>query len=80
MNPQLHPPALRTAAGNAEERATQIQHIKERLDRLVGNAHHIAAELVVITQEIEPLTASKDALNPAPSNRADKTNKSATRH
>lgn len=64
MKPQPHPPALRSAAGNAEERAAQIQRIKERLDRLEGNAHYVAAEIVV-AREIKTLTASEGAPNPS---------------
>jgi hypothetical protein len=65
MKPQPHPPALRSAAGNAEERAAQIQRIKERLDRLEGNAHYVAAEIVVLAREIKTLTASEGAPNPS---------------
>ena len=64
VKPSTYPPAIRTAAGNAEERAAQIQRIKERLSRLGGNAHQVAAELVVLAREINTLTASEDAPNP----------------
>ena len=63
MKPQPSPPAIRTAAGNLEERAAQIQRIKERLDRLGGSPHQVAAELVVLAREITTLTASEVAPN-----------------
>jgi hypothetical protein len=73
VKPEFHPPAIRTVAGNTEERAAQterikeraaqIERIKERLDRLGGSAHQVAAELVVLAREIKTLTASEDAPN-----------------
>jgi hypothetical protein len=60
---QPHRPAVRTAAGNAEERSAQIQRIKERLDRLGGTAYRLAADLEVLGREIRTLTASEDAPN-----------------
>ena len=65
VKPQPHPPVVRTAAGNTEERVTQIQRIKERLDRLGGNAQHVATELVVLAREIRTLTAPEDLPDPA---------------
>ena len=55
---------MRTALANAEERAAQIQRIQERLDRLGGDAHYVAAELVVLAREIRTLTASEDPSQP----------------
>jgi ribosomal protein S12 len=45
----------RTLSGNNEERAAQIERIKERLDRLGGNPHQVAAELGVLAREIKTL-------------------------
>lgn len=56
---QLHPPVLRTAAGNREERAAQIQHIQERCDRLRRYTEHMTAEVVAVTREDDHWTLAK---------------------
>ena len=48
---QLHPPVLRTAAGNREERATQVQQIRERLDRLRRFTEHMTADVVTVKDD-----------------------------
>lgn len=63
MELQPDPPVVRTAR-NRGERAAQIQRIKERLDGLGGSAHHVAAELVVLAEEIKRIIACEDAPNP----------------
>ena len=55
MKPTSHPSGVRSFTGNIEERAVKIERIKERLDRLSGNAHQQAAELSVLAREIKTL-------------------------
>jgi hypothetical protein len=66
MKPQLDRPAVCTPAGNLAERAAQIQRFQERLDRIGGTAHQVAAELVVLARDIKTLPASQDVVNPSP--------------
>ena len=71
MKPQSNRPVVRTAAGNIEERAAQIQCIKERLERLGGNANQVAAELVALARKIKALTGYKDQSVAAPTRKQD---------
>ena len=50
-----HPIPVRTAAGNGEERAAQINRIQERLSRLHQSSQHIASEVAALTTDIEKL-------------------------
>lgn len=72
MKDQPYPHVARTLSGNSEARFAQIERIKERLDRLGGNAHQVAAELAVLAREIRTLHNSKAAPNAAlPSRKQD---------
>jgi cell division protein FtsB len=52
----LHrPSAVRTLSGNGEERAAQITHIQERLDRLHHANEQIAAEVARIVEEVQQM-------------------------
>ncbi len=55
MKSEPHPPVVRSFTGNCEERAAQIKRITERLNRLGGDAHQVAAELAVLAREIRTL-------------------------
>jgi hypothetical protein len=55
------PPVVRSFTGNCEERAAQIARITERLDRIGGNAHQVAAELAVLAREIKTLHDAEGA-------------------
>ena len=57
---------VRTAAGNGEERAAQIQRIQERLDRLRQFSQHIAAEVAAVTEDMEKLNKSDPTLSALP--------------
>ena len=50
-----HPIPVRTAAGNGEERAAQIDRIQERLSRLNQFSHHIASEVAALTTDVDKL-------------------------
>jgi hypothetical protein len=54
----------RTLSGNSEERAAQIERIKERLDRLGGNPHQVAAELGALAREIKTLRKTPNPAAP----------------
>ena len=47
---------VRSAAGNGEERAAQIDRIQERLSRLHQFSQHIASEVTALTTDVEKLT------------------------
>ena len=50
-----HPIPVRTAAGNGEERAAQIDRIQERLSRLHQFSQHIASEVTALTTDVQKL-------------------------
>ena len=45
-----------TAEGNGEERAAQIQHIQDRLDRLHRVHAHISEEVRQLTDDVKTLS------------------------
>ena len=55
---------VRTAEGNGEERAAQIQHIQERLTRLHRVHEQISGEVNQLTADVKTLTEEPAA--PAP--------------
>ena len=61
---QRRPMPVRTAQGNGEERASQIQHIQERLARLHRVHEQIRGEVKQITDDVKTLTEEPTA--PAP--------------
>ena len=56
LQPHPHRPAVRTASGNGEERAAQIDRIQGRLDRLRRFAAEITTEVADMTRDIENLS------------------------
>ena len=62
-----HPPAVRTASGNGEERAAQIDRIQARLDRLRRFAAEITTEVADMTRDIENLSPHEPPTRPPPS-------------
>jgi chromosome segregation ATPase len=61
---QRHPMPVRTAEGNGEERAAQIQHIQERLTRLHRVHEQISGEVNQLTADVKTLT--EEPAPPAP--------------
>jgi hypothetical protein len=55
MKSEPRPPVVRSFTGNCEERAAQIARITERIERLGGNPHQVAAELATLAREIKTL-------------------------
>lgn len=66
---QSHPhrPAVRTASGNGEERAAQIDRIQGRLDRLRRFAAEITTEVADMTRDIEYLSPYEPPTRTPPS-------------
>jgi len=62
---QRHPMPVRTAEGNGEERAAQIQHIRERMARLHRVHEQISAEVKQLTNDVKTLTQEPAAHAPA---------------
>ena len=52
---QRRPMPVRTAEGNGEERAAQIQHIQERMARLHRVHEQIRAEVKQLTDDVKAL-------------------------
>ena len=67
LQPHPHRPAVRTASGNGEERAAQIDRIQGRLDRLRRFAAEITTEVVDMTRDIENLGAHEPPTRTPPS-------------
>ena len=65
---QRHPMPVRTADGNGEERAVQIQHIQERVARLHRVHEQISGEVKQLTEDVKTLTREPAA--PAPPDKA----------
>jgi hypothetical protein len=61
MKSEPRPPVVRSFTGNCEERAAQIARITERLDRIGGNPHQVAAELATLAREIRTLHDAEGA-------------------
>ena len=58
--------AVRNAAGNGEERAAQISHIQDRLDRLHRASKHITTEVQQLTDDVRELTHHEPKPLPPP--------------
>ena len=67
LQPHPHRPAVRTASGNGEERAAQIDRIQGRLDRLRRFAAEITTEVADMTRDIENLSAHEPPTRTPPS-------------
>ena len=67
LQPHPHRPAVRTASGNGEERAAQIDRIQGRLDRLRRFAAEITTEVADMTRDIENLNAREPPTRTPPS-------------
>ena len=59
MRTSPHPPAVRSAAGNGEERAAQITHIQDRLDSIRGVHEHIGTEIAGLTEDVKQLNSNE---------------------
>ena len=66
MGLQSSPSAVRTTAGNGEERTAQIERIQERLDRLRQFSQRIAIEVVAMTLEMAKLNDPPPPSTPLP--------------
>jgi hypothetical protein len=62
-----HPPAVRTASGNGEERAAQIDRIQGRLDRLRRFTAEITTEVAEMTRDVANLSTHEPATRTPPS-------------
>ena len=58
---QPRPMPVRTAEGNGEERASQVQHIQERLARLHRVHEQIRGEMKQLTDDVKTLTEEPTA-------------------
>ena len=67
LQPHPHRPAVRTASGNGEERAAQIERIQGRLDRLRRFAAEITTEVADMARDIENLSAYEPPTRTPPS-------------
>ena len=57
MKTTPHPPAVRSAAGNGEERAAQITRIQNRLDRIRRVHEHMGTEIVGLAEDVNQLNS-----------------------
>lgn len=67
LQPYSYRPPVRTASGNGEERAAQIDRIQGRLDRLRRFAAEITTEVADMTRDVANLTAHEPPTRTPPS-------------
>jgi hypothetical protein len=65
-----HPTVVRSASGNGEERAAQIERIQERLDRLRRFAEQMTSEVSAVTHDVEKLSGSEPPASGPPPKRS----------
>ena len=64
MKTNQHRIPLITADGNGEERAAQVRHIQERLDRLHRVHEQITGEVKQLTDDVRTLNQERAAPTP----------------